>query len=190
MSETEYALGTYCGITFAGIKAASLFRLRRSCGDCLEKYVRLFGQRGFAFEILQSGKERILLFVYNRAQLGRLLAQPENRAFLEEMGYSYRTAEEALAQLKGRMEGDGFPHEIGIFLSYPLEDVKGFIAHPNEEVKLVGYWKVYGDEERKKRVFDTYARCTDNIRKKLRGGIPLEEIFRLPSQGDVRRQRR
>lgn len=29
MNETEYALGAHCGVAFAGIKAASLFNLKR-----------------------------------------------------------------------------------------------------------------------------------------------------------------
>ena len=39
-----------------------------------------------------------------------------------------------------------FPHEIGLFLSYPPEDVQGFIDHHARDFKLSGLWKVYGDE--------------------------------------------
>ena len=38
-----------------------------------------------------------------------------------------------------------FPHEIGLFLGYPPEDVQGFLE--NRLCKCVGCWKVYGDEQ-------------------------------------------
>lgn len=177
MSETEYALGTYCGITFAGIKAASLFSMKRECADCLERYEEHFGSRGFRFLRLREDGERVLLYVYNVKKLGRILSDSQIKEFLGGEGYIYDSTERALEILKSRMSKGEFPHEIGIFLNYPLEDVKGFIAHPNDGVELVGYWKVYKDAERKKRLFDTYARCTQKIKEKLMCGIPLEEIF-------------
>jgi hypothetical protein len=75
------------------------------------------------------------------------------------------------------MVNDDFPHEIGIFLNYPLEDVKGFITSPNSGVKCVGYWKVYEDEEAKKKTFELYDKCTGNIVNKLLGGKSLQTIF-------------
>ena len=38
-----------------------------------------------------------------------------------------------------------FPHEIGIFLGYPLADVAGFIRNKGRNCKCIGTWKVYGD---------------------------------------------
>lgn len=40
-----------------------------------------------------------------------------------------------------------FPHEIGLFLGYPAEDVKGFIENKAACSKCSGCWKVYGDEQ-------------------------------------------
>ena len=41
--------------------------------------------------------------------------------------------------------GSDFPHEVGLFLGYPVWDVKGFIEHKGQQYKLCGYWKVYDD---------------------------------------------
>lgn len=177
MSETEYALGTYCGVTFAGIKAASLISIKRECAKCIGKYIKHFKRIGFDFCILRLKGERVLLLVYNREKLWGILSNGEARDFLSRFGYDYTDLRGALAQLKSRMGEDGFPHEIGLFLGYPIEDVKGFIEHPNEDVKLVGYWKVYENAECKKKVFERYNKCTENIVKKLSDGIPLEKIF-------------
>lgn len=177
MSETELTLGTHCGITFAGIKAASLFSLKCNCLGCLKKYEEYFYNKGFSFLTLKEENDRVLILVYNRKQLKDILFDSRNYSFLQGEGYSYQTVEEALAILKCKMQAQTFPHEIGIFLNYPLEDVKGFISHPNDGVKLIGCWKVYADEEKKRRIFETYERCTKRIKQRLISGVSLENIF-------------
>ena len=56
--------------------------------------------------------------------------------------------------------GKDFPHEIGLFLGYPAEDVNGFIRHGARCAKCVGTWKVYGDEESARKKFALYQKCT------------------------------
>ena len=36
----------------------------------------------------------------------------------------------------------GFPHEIGVFLGYPVEDVEGYMQNDGKNFLLVGYWKM------------------------------------------------
>lgn len=62
-------------------------------------------------------------------------------------------------------ESDEFPHEIGLFLGYPVEDVKGFIENKASCAKCVGYWKVYGDEEKAQKLFNQYKKCTGVYKK-------------------------
>lgn len=176
MNKTEYALGAHCGITFAGIKAGSLISIKRECMACINGCARHFGERGFSFVKLKEA-ERVLLYVYNREQLGNILSDCKIHAFLRAQGYEYGNAEEAVAILKSRMGGDEFPHEIGIFLDYPLEDVEGFISGNAEGVLFTGYWKVYADEEAKRRLFERYDRCTRAILSRMRSGKSLENIF-------------
>ena len=40
-----------------------------------------------------------------------------------------------------------FPHEIGLFLGYPFEDVMGFIENKGENYLCSGCWKVYSCEQ-------------------------------------------
>ncbi len=59
-----------------------------------------------------------------------------------------------------RMRGrEDFPHEIGLFLGYPPEDVYGFI-HARLGAKCCGCWKVYGDVDAARRTFAKYRKCT------------------------------
>lgn len=55
------------------------------------------------------------------------------------MGCTERCVAELIRRV--RHEED-FPHEIGLFLGYPSEDVSGFIKHGAKNSKCVGTWKV------------------------------------------------
>lgn len=59
-------------------------------------------------------------------------------------------------------EGKEFPHEIGIFLGYPIWDVEGFIEHKGQNYKFCGYWKVYQDVEGAKLKFKEYDRIRES----------------------------
>ena len=61
---------------------------------------------------------------------------------------------------KGDESGE-LPHEVRLFLSYPPEDVKGFIDHRAGGFRCAGLWKVYGNEEKRAR----YSRNTENARR-------------------------
>lgn len=73
-----------------------------------------------------------------------------------------RGVDACLERLKGRLtEYACFPHEIGIFLGYPLEDVVGFIAHKGKDCKLCGIWKVYGNVSEAGKLFQKLQKCSD-----------------------------
>ena len=87
-------------------------------------------------------------------------------------------AERFLVKLVKRMQESGeFPHEIGLFLGYPPVDVKGFMENPRQGVKCVGFWKVYGDQEKAERTFSSYRKCTETYRREIRSGKSLEQLI-------------
>ena len=56
-----------------------------------------------------------------------------------------------------KMVKQSFPHEIGVILGYPLEDVKGYMENGGQKCLLNGYWKVYNNPEEAKRKFEIGA---------------------------------
>ena len=179
MSEAEYKLGLHCGITFAGIKTASLFRVKAEELKTVFGIVKYFIKRGFGVKLFKIEKTGSLIYVYNKKKLSEHLFDDENKKFLEEEGYGYASLEEAMTQLRVRLKGEDFPHEIGVFLGYPLEDVKGFINNPYSGYKILGYWKVYSNEEETAKIFERYKRCSACICDKMSHGKSLTEIFNL-----------
>ena len=182
MSETEFAIGRYCGVTFAGLKVASMVNLRRGERDVVARLARGFRRRGFCFVCLRACGERQVLYVYHEERLRGLLFSPDVRAFLEGFGYRYETVGEAVSQLRARMNalGAAFPHEIGVFLGYPLGDVRGFIADP-AGCLFCGAWKVYQDEACARRTFERYKRCEACICRHMQRGRSLAQIFNIVS---------
>ena len=179
LSATEYALGLHCGVTFAGIKPSSLLVLKRDEFESVGFYAECFGKKGFRFEKLRDLEGGVLVLVFHSGKMEELLFDKENKSFLEERGYFYQNVEGALEDLKAKITSGKFPHEIGIFLGYPLTDVKGFIESPFEGVKMTGYWKVYEDAKNKAKLFERFKKCSDCICKKLLQGEKLAEIFNL-----------
>ena len=51
------------------------------------------------------------------------------------------------------------PHEVGLFLGYPPEDVKGFIENKGRNALCSGLWKVYSDKENAERILQKWAKC-------------------------------
>ena len=94
-------------------------------------------------QIMCRCQKRQLVLLYRPKLLQKRLEQPEIRRFLLRYGY---TADMDLAaclmRLQNRIaEKPEFPHEIGLFLSYPPEDVLGFICNRACNHKCVGCWK-------------------------------------------------
>ena len=116
--------------------------------------------------------------VYRPEQLSACLNQPKTRAILRLFGYPVSLSlPDLIAHLKARMAEEDFPHEIGLFLGYPPEDVMGFALYKGENYKLSGHWKVYSNEESARKCFERYDHCRAAICQKLAGGFTLSEIF-------------
>ena len=119
----------------------------------------------------------MLVYICHRARLEKYLFSPDVRAFLARFGYEYCSAEEALEQLKCRMNGE-FPHEIGVFLGYPLSDVCGFLRDPDGCI-FCGAWKVYENAGEAARTFERFRRCSACICRHMDRGRSLTQIFNI-----------
>ena len=80
---------------------------------------------------------------------------------LSDYGYASRNVEDVIKRLKLRLyENPCFPHEIGLFLGYPAQDVKEFIINKGQNCKFCGVWKVYSNEQESIRIFERFKKCS------------------------------
>lgn len=178
MSEAEYSLCKNCCLTLGSLKAGSLF----TCPDACRRHIRAclgkFRERGIRFAEMNEFGGKRLFYVYNAAMTEALLRDAERAEFLESRGYDCASLHSAVAELRARIRRGGeFPHEIGVFLGYALDDVKAFIADPAGGELIAGYWKVYSDVPAKKKLFGAYRSYCENVFGKLVSGQPLLTLF-------------
>lgn len=162
---TEDYLVRHCAPTLAGLKTGSLFACPYATQDALLASIRQINRRlnrkGLRVLPLRFSEKRALIYMYRPRQLSADLADASAAALLRQQGYETNSCERCLVRLaqKLRTQTD-FPHEIGLFLGYPPEDVRGFMENKAARCKCVGCWKVYGDEDAAKKKFAQYKKCT------------------------------
>ena len=94
---------------------------------------------------LRYENSRALIYVYRPSRLRGDLGHRAAAELLGRCGYAPGSPARCLCQLRCRMaQGEGFPHEVGLFLGYPPEDVRGFMECRAKGFRCVGCWKVYG----------------------------------------------
>ena len=126
----DYKLAFHCAPTIAGIKPANLIALTAAEYAVAGKEAHTLAQEGIFLHKLWGKGDKVSLLVYCKRLLEQQLHIPENREFLRTFGYSRGLSFSAmLERLNKRLRCSGvYPHEIGIFLGYPLEDVQAFIS--------------------------------------------------------------
>ncbi len=168
--------------TLAGLKTGSLFPCRF---DSLEQFTRdvrtinrRLGRKGLRLLPLRIAGSDALLYLYRPSRLQRDLEDAEARKILAQAGYDDFRPGRCLPRLLARFRcGGDFPHEIGLFLSYPPEDVRGFIENKGRHCKCVGCWKVYGDAEQALRRFEGYRNCTACYCRQYAMGVPMDDLL-------------
>ena len=178
---SEELIVRHCSPTLAGIKTGSLFRCPCESHEKLREDIRRLNRRlagkGICFLALKVEDGAALIYVYRPAKLQADFADALAGDLLDMHGYAGHKPAQCVARLARRLhESRDFPHEIGLFLGYPPEDVEGFICKGPQCCKCTGCWKVYGDEEKAKCLFERYGKCTKVYLRALSGGKTWEKL--------------
>ncbi len=179
---SDQYIAKYCAPTLAGIKTGSLFTAAYTDREELSREMRrlngVLTKHGLRAVPLRLSRRRALIYLYRPDALSRDLCAPEALAILRARGYRDGDPGLCLKHLIRRFrEMEDFPHEVGLFLSYPPEDVRGFMENPHGGYKCAGFWKVYGDKERAEQTFARYRRCTETLCRAAAEGRKLESLI-------------
>ncbi len=170
----------YCAPTLASIKTANLFNIKSELNEEFYRFVNdegnFFEERGIKTFVLREDR-KTLIYVCRVKKLTYDLFNEDTKAYLESIGYKYETMEEAINCLRDRInETKEFPHEIGLFLGYPLEDVIGFIKNKGQNYKVCGHWKVYNEEKNSVKMFEMFNKCKDVYLRRWGQGSNLYKL--------------
>ena len=162
----EKSVIEHCSPTLASIKTGNLFTYKYESEEELWKSVEGFNEcvreKGVSLTVLRRSEKKALIYVCRFSSLERDLKKPGVASFIKKYGYESTDPAYALERLRSRLaQREDFPHEIGLFLGYPLGDVIGFILNEGRNFKCVGCWKVYCDECACRKTFAKYKKCRD-----------------------------
>lgn len=146
--------------TIKGKKPSSLMSFNTQGKNTMSLWRRYGREVCELFELhhfeLKNGNNGIVVLFYRKNMLEQHINQRCNQPFLKSRGYGFTDdLDEKLEILKQRFE-KLCPHEVGIFLGIPVEDVEGFIDHKGKNYLLCRYWKVYGDPQCAEVLFKDY----------------------------------
>lgn len=186
--ETQIAL--QCAPLISGLKVSNLLII--SAED--EALVRVILRRsGISFFRLLRTGEKVTFLLFRKNPLEAYLKQQEVEAMLAEAGYAELSLGNILSTFQKRYAhymsaGGRFPHEMGLLLGYPAEDVKGFVENEGKNFLYSGYWKVYADVEEKRRLFQKFENAKETVIQLLSYGWAFR-IFWIFIRTKMRRNR-
>ena len=181
LSQVETKLVLQCAPLIKGIKMSNLLIVSSKDEDAVRIILKKTGILHYRL-LRQDEKTTFLLF--RKMQLATHLNAPEVQRILKVNGYHDLSLGGILRTFQYRYQtyvdqGEGFPHEMGLLLGYPLEDVLGFIEHKGKNYLYSGYWKVYADVASKRKIFDAYEEAKEELIVLLANGHGIRPIIQL-----------
>lgn len=178
---SEELLVRHCAPTLMGLKTGNMFCCRFDTREeehrSLTEINHKLGGKGLCAIPLRRMNGSTLVYLYRPSRLQNDLSSAQASGILREMGYEQSSVRGYLAGLMKKLrENKDFPHEIGLFLGYPPEDVCGFIKNKGCGCKCVGSWKVYGDADKAQRTFDKFRKCTELCCSLMSKGYSVESM--------------
>ena len=173
----------YCSPTLAGIKTANLFNCsfgshsRAELAFILALWNKRLNSKGVSLKALRISNGNALLYLYREKQLAEDFNKNGVAEFLSSLGYDVSSIPLCIEKLSKRIcESEIFPHEIGLFLGYPLGDVTGFIKNNGKNSLYTGVWKVYCNKNEALKTFEKYKKCRKVYQKLYNGGKPIMQL--------------
>lgn len=171
-----------CSPTMAGLKTGNLFACPKEQGGGMRESIRDMNRRmvprGVRMLPVKEVGDRTLIYMYRPEKLAKDLENPLAAEILTARDYPTGDADLCVSEMIRRVRTEEeFPHEVGLFLGYPPEDVRGFITDGPHGAKCVGTWRVYGDEDAAKARFALYKKCTEHYLKAYKKHASFDRLI-------------
>ena len=175
----------HCSPLLAGIKVSNLFSIKYENYDELYEKVsalnKNINKKDIYIQIIKkttSLDSFYLIFAYRKTKLTERINEKLIHNFLKNYGYfNCYGLEDYLYVLTNKLiSSENFPHEIGIFLGYPLNDVVSFIKEKGQNFVSCGTWKSYSNKKHYEKVFSIYKKCKEIYTDLYKKGQTLEML--------------
>ena len=179
---SEELIIRHCSPTLAGIKTGSLFSCSCESKQLLFSEIRELNKKlvpkGLRILPMRIRNRRALIYLCRTSSLKKDFNDELTRQLLEAYGYTPEKTDQCIVHLVERLQSiDEFPHEVGLFLGYPPEDVSAFIRGSECNYKCIGCWKVYGNKAAALKTFQQYKHCTYTYRTRWENGTAIDHLI-------------
>ena len=175
--ETQLAL--QCAPLITGIKISNILIIQKVN---LKKVEDLLKDTCISYFKLYESGEKTTLLLYKEQELLDYLAQNEVQNLMRRFGHQEMKLNDIVKLLRERYAAymkkeTEFPHELGLMLGYPVEDVTGFIEHNGKNYLHSGYWKVYKNPIAKRQLFEKFEQAKENVIQLVSTGVSIVEVI-------------
>jgi len=172
----------YLAPTLCGIKPANLFTLAESdfSRADIKRWKNRLKNQNLCLEVFKCSERRWIIFAYDFVWIRKLLSDVLVQAYL--LGKGYSNPEDTTLSLKELFirlkKQQGFPHEVGFFLGYPIEDVISFEENQGHNCKYCGYWKSYCNPKEAEKCCTKYKWCSQMCKQWFEEGHTVPQIIK------------
>jgi len=175
--ETQLAL--QCAPLFAGLKISNLLIVQKQHYERVDEILR---GSGISYYLLMATQDKITLLLYKEDELKQFLSEKQVKAYFQKLEYKDFNIPTLLYQFQKRYKnyietGRDFPHEMGLVLGYPIEDVNGFIENEGKNFLYSGYWKVYKNLPEKTHLFQRFDKAKKDVIQLIFNGHSIRDII-------------
>lgn len=175
--ETQLAL--QCAPLITGLKVSNLLIIPKGNEEVVK---RILNRTGISFYRLIQTRTKTTFLLFRRNELEEFLSDENVKNVFMKAGYKSLQIGKILRTFSLRYEAymqgyKSFPHEMGLLLGYPVEDVVGFVENNGKNFLYSGYWKVYENQKAKVKLFDKFKVAEETLIHLLSNGLSMSDII-------------
>ncbi|MDF2513875.1 MAG: hypothetical protein K0S04_3741 [Herbinix sp.] len=177
----EIKIALQCAPLLTGIKISNLLIV--ATGNAQQVFQGFQGTP-IAMCVLSRTKHKTVFFLYRKDKLEGYLNSSKVQDLLKYFGYQSLSLNLVLKECSRRYrqyvaDEKEFPHELGLLLGYPVEDVIGFIENQGKNPLYTGYWKVYSNVIETKNLFEKYNQAQETVVRMIYSGFGVQNILKI-----------
>ncbi len=183
MKALDMQLAFQCAPVLMNYKISNLLIVEKEKIDSVKQ---LFAKTELACKLVMVSEEKSAFLIYREEALKSYLECRKVRELMESFGYENYELEKILEEFSKKYteyvsNSGSFPHEMGLLLGYPVEDVIGFIQNDGENFLYSGYWKVYTNLSEALEHFERYNLAKETAVRMVSEGKDIFQILHIGS---------
>ena len=168
-------------LVISGVKPSATITIKKDNDNLYDKWIKygisFLKKIDIQYINLRECSNALIILIYSEEKLSNYIFKEENKRFLRQLGYSEENdMREYLEILKRRYKEFNCPHELGIFLGFPLNDVKDFMNCKDKKCLSCGYWLVYNNLQEAQEIFSKYDKVKAHTVNYILSGDSSQEV--------------